>query len=369
MLLSFLALYLALSTHYSALIFALATGVYALIRFRPGKTSASVFTVWMGGQIAALALIAFYWKTQVVPLKQSRLTQTLADSYLRGSIFHRGEDRVIPFILRTNIKVFHYLFSQGAMGVLGLVLFVVGIVLLFRSKDPTLDPHKPTPSQLGLLLTLPFLVNCAAAVAGAYPYGGTRHNSYLAIFAMSGVAVAVARWRPSRAWAKPAALVVGLAICNFTVLPGGVYMKPQNQRIALMRQAMAFVDQSIPKGSVIVTDLEGRLALGYYLCHNFSVVHPPLQPFYRTPCGSYDLIFQDPSRWIFRAPTFPSDMQTLQKMYGLDPQRRVWFFQAGFVVDKEPELRALLRREYGCVEPHEFGQNIFVCEIKVAPSN
>ncbi len=366
MLLSFLALYLALSTHYSALIFAFATGVYALIRFRPGKTSLSVFVVWVAAELAALGLVGFYWKTQVIPLKQSGLTQSLADTYLRGSLFHPG-DHVLPFILKTNITVFHYLFSQGAMGVLGLILFLVGLVLLFRNKRTEADTRKPTPRQLGLLMVLPFVVNCAAAVAGAYPYGGTRHNCYLAVFAMASVAIAIARWKPSRSWWKPAALVVGLAICNFTVLPGGAYIKPRNQRIALMREAMAFVHQSVPEGSLMVTDLEGGLELDYYLCHSFNPVHPPLQPFYKAECGSYQLIFQDPRRWIFRAPTFPADMQTLRQMYGFGPEKKAWFFQAGFVVDKVPELRALLQRDYGCTQPREFGENIFVCEIRLGP--
>lgn len=60
-------------------------------------------------------------------------------------------------------------------------------------------------------------------------------------------------------------------------------------------------------------------------------------------------------------------MQTLQRMYGLGPESRAWLFQAGFVVDKEPELRALLRR-YGCVKPQEFGQSIFLCEMTLGPS-
>jgi 4-amino-4-deoxy-L-arabinose transferase-like glycosyltransferase len=363
MLVSFLSLLLGVSTHYSSLILALALGVYALLRFRPGKTKATVFMAWIAGELAALALVAFYVISHVLPLERVGFPQTLADSYLRGSIFHRGEDHVIPFIFRTNIKVFHYLFSQGAVGVLGLLLFLLGVILLFRSSLQHNDTRQPTPRQLAWLLILPFVVNCATAVAGAYPYGGTRHNSYLAGFAMSGVAIAIARWRPERSWAKPAALAAGLAICNFTVLPGGVYMKPRNQRIALMRQAMTFVDQSVPKRSMIVTDLEGGLALGYYLCHNYALqFQPPFQPFYKAECGDYQLISQDPRLWIFRAQTFATDMQTLQRMYGLGPDTKVWLFQAGFVVDKEPDLRAVLR-QYGCMRPHEFGQNIFLCEM------
>jgi hypothetical protein len=57
-------------------------------------------------------------------------------------------------------------------------------------------------------------------------------------------------------------------------------------------------------------------------------------------------------------------MQTLQWIYGLGPQTKVWLFQAGFVVDKEPDLRAVVR-QYGCLQPDEFGQNIFLCEMTV----
>jgi 4-amino-4-deoxy-L-arabinose transferase-like glycosyltransferase len=367
MLLSFLSLDLALSTHYSSLIFALTTGVYALVRFRPGKTAPSLFGVWVVGELAALALVGFYLESHVLPLRRVGFPQTLADSYLRGSIYHPNEDRLLAFILKSNVKLFHYLFSQGAVGAVGLLLFLVGVILLLRSRGPEPVTGKPTPRQLGLLLILPFVVNCATGVAGAYPYGGTRHNSYLAGFAMSGVAISLARWRPARSWVKPGGLVIALAICNFTVLPGGVYMKPRNQRIGLMRRAMASVERSVPEGSTLVTDFEGGLALDYYLCHHFTVLHPPLQPFYKVPCGKYQLIFQDPRPWIFRAQTFSADLQTLQQMYGLGPDSKVWFFQAGFLVDQEPELRSLLRR-HGCTQPGEFGQNILLCEVTLGKS-
>lgn len=364
--LSFMALLLGLSTHYSSLIFALVTGIYALVRFRAARNRAAVIAVWVAGEVAALALVAFYMVSHVLPLQRTGFPQTMADSYLRGSIFHRGEDHLLSFILKANIRVFHYLFSQGAVGVLGLLLFLAGVVLLFRGRDAEPGSRKPRLWQLGLLLILPFVVNCATAVAGVYPYGGTRHNAYLAGFAMAGVAVAVARWQPAQSWAKPAAVAAALAICNFTVLPGGVYIKPRDQRIALMREAMATLERSVPRGAVIVSDYEGQLALNYYLCHSSTLLQPPFQPFYQVPCGEYQLVFPAPRRWIFEAQSFPSDMQAMQKIYGWGPETRVWVFQAGFLVDKEPELRALLGR-YGCAHPREFGENILLCDITLEP--
>jgi len=54
--------------------------------------------------------------------------------------------------------------------------------------------------------------------------------------------------------------------------------------------------------------------------------------------------------------------QTLAQSHDLDEGRQIWLFQAGYIVDKEPEFRALLA-EYGCARPAEFGPNIFVCQI------
>ena len=92
MLLSSFSLLLGLSTHYSSLIFALALGIYGLLRLRIVRTRAAVVGVWVAGQLAALGLVAFYMTSHVLPLERTGFPQTLADSYLRGSVFHRGED-------------------------------------------------------------------------------------------------------------------------------------------------------------------------------------------------------------------------------------------------------------------------------------
>ncbi len=124
---------------------------------------------------------------------------------LRSSLFHRGQENVFVFLGRANLRLFHFLFSQGAVSALALILFIAGCVMLLSSSSSH-EGGRPSPRQLGLLLLLPFVINCGAALIGAYPYGGTRHDSYLAIFAMPAIAVAISRWRPSRYWARHLAL-------------------------------------------------------------------------------------------------------------------------------------------------------------------
>jgi 4-amino-4-deoxy-L-arabinose transferase-like glycosyltransferase len=363
MLLSAMALYLALLTHYSSFIFALTIGIYALVRFWSSRTRPRVIGVWGVTQLGALGLGVFLLRSHALKIKAGGMSRQLADSYLRGSIFHVGEDRIVPFVLRANVRLFHYLFSQGAVGILGLLLFIAGIALLLADKRPPQNAGWPTSRQLGLLFVLPLVTNCVMAFAGLYPYGGTRHNSYLAGFAMSGVAVALARWKITPNWIKPVAIAVALAVCNFSVVPAGAYMRPHNQRRENMLHAVDFLNRSVPRGSLIFTDFEGGLLLSYYFCHSKVVqLEPPIQPFLQSRCSQDQVISLDPRLWVFRAQSFRAQLEGAQQKYGLGSGTKLWVFQAGFIVDREPDLRAELRR-LGCVSPQAFGENILLCEL------
>jgi hypothetical protein len=359
MLCSALALYLALLCHYSCFLFALTLGLYALLRMRSAKTPAPVAAAWVAGQVGALAEAGFLLVSHVSLLKASGAPQAIADSYLQRSIYHPAQDRALAFVAKTSLRFFHYLFSQGAVGAVGLLLFIVGIVLLVRDREPKQDPARPTPRLLGLLLAFPFVFNCGTALFGLYPYGGTRHNSYLAGFAMSGIAVALARWKISKNWAKALTIVAVLAVCNLFPSPTGQYIRAKDQDRKWMSQAVRRL-QSLPPGSVIFTDGQGGLLLSYYFCHARVVqVQEPFQPFQNSPCGVYRIISLDPDRWIFQARLFPNELQAMQQAYGLRPGSTVWLFQAGWLIDKEEDLHAVLR-QYGDGNPQQFGQNILL---------
>lgn len=368
MLTSALALYLALLTHYSALIFAATLAIYGAMRLIAVRSSTGVVAMWITTQIGAAGITAFLWKTHISEIRHRSLTQDVAESYLRNSLFHPGRENVLAFLARANLRFFHFLFSQGAISIVAMLLFVAGVVLLWPKSAETL-PRNPSPRQLGILLLLPFLINCIAAIAGLYPYGGTRHNSYLAIFAMPAVAVVLARWRPRWSWAKPAAIVVMLAICNFTVTPAGSYIKSRNQKKALMENAVRYLQTSAPPHSVILTDYESGLLLSYYLCRK-DITHlgAPTGFFYGSQCEGYESVSLLPKLWVFRADTFPKQMEELSKTLPPNLRDPVWLFQAGFIVDREPEFQALLAR-HGCSSPARFGDNILVCRIELPPDH
>lgn len=362
---SIIALYLALSTHYCALIFALCAGSYGIARMISVRPRPSVLWIWILGQVGGVTLAAAFWKTHIVVIR--KLSERVAESYLRSSLFHPGEDSLIAFPFRSNIRVFHFLFSQGAVAVAGMLFYLMAIVLLLRTRTPASLERRPSSRQLGMLLLLPFVINCAAALAGIYPYGGTRHNSYLAVFAMPAIAIALAWIRLPATWMKPAAIAFALALCNFTVTPAGAYIQAKNQKKELMDGAVSWIHASVPSNSIVLADYESGLLLSYYICHKSVVqTQPPLQLFYPAQCGDYESLTLLPRLWVFQAANFPDQAQQLQQSFSREQSQQVWLFEAGFIVDREPDFQALLA-QYGCPKPKRFGANIFVCQISLKP--
>jgi len=269
----------------------------------------------------------------------------------------------LPFIFRANIRFFHYLFSQGVVGVAGLIFFVLAAVLLIR--DPTPGQFaRPSSRQLAFLFLFPLVLNCAIALAGIYPYGGSRHNSLLVMFALPGIAVALESARLRWIYTLPATLII-LLFCNLFPHPMGEYIRLRDQRRGLMKQAINRL-ASLPAESIIFTDDQGGLLLSYYLCDSrvAQIEQQPFQPFLRAKCGSHWVISLDPDQWIFKSETFPGTLQDVQTIYQLPSGTSLWLFQAGWFIDKEYALREELR-EYGCAEPMNFGGNMFLCRIQV----
>src|SRR5207237_10811875 len=149
-------------------------------------------------------------------------------------------------------------------------LFIVGIVLLLTSKP---DPTKPriTSRWLGFLLVIPFIINCAAALAGIYPYGGTRHSVLLAMFAIPAIGVSIAKITGERvAYASAVALIV-VIVSNLFGAPHRPYIPRADQNIAYMNQAIAFIDAQIPANDTLFADNQAALMLGHYVCHQRPV--------------------------------------------------------------------------------------------------
>lgn len=360
-----LSLYGALLVHYSSFIFALVMGVYMLVRLYPYRYRAVLFIVWAAGQIGGVAIGAYYFLTHVVPLQKTGMLQGGYDTYLRKSIYHRGETNAVIFAGTQTLRVFTFLFSHGFIGTVALIAFLGGLVLLLRNKV-SLNERGPTPRQLALLLGLPFLVNYVAAVGGQYPYGGTRHTAFLAIFALSGTAIGLNALHPARAWTKPLVILLALVFCNFFPAPPRA-IRPRDQTRILMETAIDAL-RAAPPGATIVAAYQSGLLLGYYGCaHGVAQVFPPFQEYAEAECGDYRVITTIPSKWKFYAKDFPSELSAIAKTYNLPPGSKVWLFEAGWISDSAPAL--IHDRRVGCSSARTFGEDIFLCELTVGGSD
>lgn len=357
---SAVGLWLALLTHYSALIFAAAAGVYGLVRLFGVKGSGVVTKyVWTAGQLVALGICAVLFVTQVSKLRQSGVPSDIAATWLSQSTFHPGRDHVLTFAVSKTVRLFRYFFSHGSIGVLMLVLFVVAVVALFAGKT-----RSRSQRPVAVFLVIPFVIAVVIAVAGLYPYGGTRHDVVLALFAIPGIAIGMAELGEKMIGlpAKFAFLLGLLVVCNVFASPTPPFIRPQNQQRALMQGAVALL-KSQP-GSPILADYQGGLVLGYYLCGKQSSLPfgPTPKAVFASECDEHRLLTFVGSQNSFGLGEMP---QVIQQAWGAVPNNvsSLWLFQTGWIDDRPAEWDQELH-EIGCGEIHNFGANIRVsrCE-------
>jgi len=117
------------------------------------------------------------------------------------------------------------------------------------------------------LLLAPLLANWIAVVFGLYPYGRTRQCMFLAIFALTGVGVALARLANHAISPALGLAVLGVIICqSWGTLQGRDMLPLSEQRHEHMDQAMQLVHKEIKPGEVILTDKATSYQVRDYLC-------------------------------------------------------------------------------------------------------
>ena len=363
MLLSGVCLWLAIGSHFSAFLFAPALGIYAIWRMWTAWPSAGVISTWIVGQLAALGLCAFLYFTQIQQLSeyfggQDATQGWMGNAYLSHSYFIPGKVNPLVFIVGRTIGVFQYIFRQLVVGDLAFILFIAGGVLIFRQRPVS---ARVTSRQLGCLLILPFAINCAAALARAYPYGGTRHSCMLIPFGLAAVSVALAQLLKRRIVAGIAAAILISLVCHLSTAKELPYVAPDAQRSARMQAAMAFMHQ-IPQAEPIFADVQTNLLLGHYLCNQRPVVSDRSIPgFVSYRCGGHRVIAST-TKYIFTARSFYNQWQEMAAKYHMQPGSKIWVAQMGWYTYVEFELENFPQFH---IAPHDFGPQIQIFSLMV----
>ena len=385
--LSFFFLYLAMLTHYSALLFVSALGIYSLLRLLTKKFSPSLIAIWIAGQSAALGLFAFLYKTHISVQKSSDQAHRAFTESLPNSFFHHGHDHLLSFAFARTFGTFQFLCGQLAIGDLAGLVFLIGIVLLLRKASgpsPVISSKAKRPegsfgeveksafkivppSRLfAIFLLLPYVFNCIVAYADLYPYGGTRHSSFISLFAIAGISYALVRIFRAHAPRTIAATIVVIILCQLFGSPHRPYMTHRDQSKAQMTEAIAAIKNQAPAGSLLFIDLQTNFLLQNYLCPSAVPDTTTLPGFWIYSCSSYTVVSTTPDQSIFTPELLFRKWDDFTHTPAFHPSQPVWIFQAGWNIHLAENLRreaysSLLHQnspEPQSIHPEFFGHNI-----------
>jgi hypothetical protein len=386
---SFLCLWLAMFSHYSGVLFAAAFCIYALLRVLPAAASRRLLVVCIAGVLGTVALVAFLYRTQISNLKGSALAEQAANSWLRRSYFHPDDGSLPAFVAGRSFAVFQFIFGQHVIGDVAGLLFIIGVVLLIKSRPqrPSLVPARP----LALFLTLPFLINCALAIAARFPYGGTRHSIFLVMFALAAIGFFAAQLTREQPVFAIAASAIVIAVCYLFGFHHQPYMTRSDQSHARMNQAITFIRQQIPSSDLIFVDYQASRMLGHYLCNvapdapsggaggrgvrRYTIREAlPAQTagseFDIFDCARHRVIsLADlPRFWAFTPESFKDEWDHLLRTQQSRVGANVWVVQAGWGASIAPDLPRV-RSDLIPEQFHSFGRNISVFRLSTNPGS
>lgn len=353
-------LYLAILSHYSAAFFALTAGIYALARIADYRWPRKLTTAWMIGQVGALGIYLLLYLTHI-----SKIRNNLAVwATVFGNTFYRfDQGNIFHFTRQNTWNIFQYIFAERYVAEVMLIGFIVcaGFLLLkdFRSSAPS-----RVPGHASILFLFPFAAVWAAAIAGIYPYIGSRHTILLAPFAIAAGSFVLAAICREKLWA---AILVASLLAGISTYYGN---RPEpgiaDQRRELMTEAIRYVHQSVPEGDLILTDLQGSQPLAYYYCGTRKglFVDWSRAGFDQFSCNGHLIVTLH--FWLLRPEGLNATFEKIVHEQGLRTGKRVWIFQAGWGANLMAKLPQSLA-QFRCVVPTTFGENITIVPVTVAP--
>jgi uncharacterized membrane protein len=355
-------LYLAILSHYSAVFFVLAVGIYALARIVESQLPRKVVGAWAGGQAGALAIYGFLYITHL-----SKLNHTIT-SWAMGfdQAFGRPDrEHLFTFARERTMDFFSFLFQNQYIALALLLLWIVAVAFLLV-RESVWRREISRARHSGILLLLPFIGVLGAGIAGYYPYVGSRHTVFLAPFLIAALGFLLAAISGQKLWAAIviAALLVGASNTSGKMPESGI--TKENQSRTLMASAVKHMQQTISPSDLILTDYQSALILVYYFCGP-KVILPTGTfnlPASRVKCNGHTIAsFQT---WTMDAGFFLANFGKIAKAQRFKPGDRVWVFESGWSVTLGRQL-PLTSPEFRCLNPKRFGANISVIPFAVGP--
>ena len=325
-------LYLAILSEYSVAWFVGGAGAYALLRLWKRPASGGLWLVWATGQLLAMGLYLFLYKTQIARFASSDL-KGMYSTWLQLGFPHPHEN-VLRFALSGTVKQFGFMFQVPALALPAAATFVFGLYWLWRHKSPSYV----------VLMVAPFCAACFGAILHLFPYGPSRHTSILGIAIAATVGTSIAQLARSRVLpilaASPPCILIWLFLVTHSYgMTDPFVIPPHRHQLKDMRAAVAFLHKNVQGDAVILTDTQTGLMLGYYLgCPDFGFFDslPSFQTFgfsdsppsYQTDrCGNLRIVV-DPTFRFADLAEVQKGIEEINARYGSG--RTVWIAAGGF---------------------------------------
>jgi hypothetical protein len=221
-----------------------------------------------------------------------------------------------------------------------------------------------SPRLLALLLAMPFVLNWIAVVAGLYPYGRTRQCMFLALFALPGVAVALARMvGNSTSPACGFALLMVIGCHAFGTLQGRDLLPVSEQRREHMDELVQFVRSNIGPNELIYTDQATSYQLRHYLCNQRPVrVDVSPEGFENFRCEGFHVVFTGPNDGALTAQGVDARWHNADGQLDLSlGAEHVWIVQGGWASGLGEELQHL--PWFTGIDVHSFGRYLQIFKL------
>ena len=349
-------LYLAILIHYSASFFVLALGIYSGYLVIHKELSKKLVISWGLCQLGALGIYGFLYRTQLSLVSKSAMRQETIQSWLASSylnIHNSSLKQILLYPFERTFAVFTYLFASQYLSIpLAIAFILAAVSLILKNRF-----------RIGILLALPFIANLGASMLLVYPYGGTRHNAFLVLFAYAGIAYLLGIWFEKK---FQLILITGLIfLLSWVINPekGRQFISLKNQRLELMQQARKYIEEYLPRSEPIFIDNQTSVLLDYYLAKNSAPSPSTFQKgFWQCRYAGYN--FMSAYIWTFTADNFVEQFRNLFKDFALDSTSTIWIIDAGWGWNLRNEL-GYNYPELHFLRQSSFGENISIFQLSV----
>ena len=342
------ALLLAVLTMYMSIWYIAALGAYALACFLLEPLPREAIVEWVKAQVAIAVLLIVAYATHLRKLRGDGAERFARDGWLRPSYFHPESQTITAYLREATSNLFGYIFANPILGEWMIVAFAAGVALVLWGKAGVTGNRK-TPA---LALVLPVAVTAAAGTIGIYPYGGTRHDAFLALFIVAAVTIALSALAGGRSVILLVAMACLIPVWRAKAQSNYLDELPQVCKIAQMRGALKYLASRQPRPQVLLVDQIGGTTINYYVCHGDFHQWRHVVPGSNTyQCANYRILTVN--AWGAPPAAFPAALAKARRaMPDLFPDP-AWVFYISPVQTRDEELYGDRRAVFGKIEIYQ----------------